>query len=404
MEEHTLLLAAATLFLYGLLARKIEQADITAPMLFTALGIACGPLGLNWISTGLNDELVMIIAEVTLAVVLFTDASQIRLKHLTQFERYPIRLLAIGLPLTIVCGALTGFWLTGLGWLNAIILAIILTPTDAALAQSVMEKKAIDRNLRHSINVESGLNDGIALPLLLLALALSQLGNIDQLNTSHWLEFISLQLILGTVAGVVIGRSGSYLINRAHYSHWISPLYQRLSSISIALMAFSAAELLQGNGFIAVFVAGLFMQTRHKIVIQRIKEFGEAEGELLTLSVFFIFGAVFIPLAWPYLTAEMVIYALFSLTLVRMLPVWLSLLGTGLAAKSKWFLAWFGPRGIASILYLLLVMQQTGSSDNLPELQATAIVTIALSVFLHGASTSLWIWLFKARSDKTDPT
>lgn len=102
MEEHTLLLAAATLFLYGLLARKIEQADITAPMLFTALGIACGPLGLNWISTELNDELVMIIAEVTLAVVLFTDASQIRLKHLTQFERYPIRLLAIGLPLTIV--------------------------------------------------------------------------------------------------------------------------------------------------------------------------------------------------------------------------------------------------------------------------------------------------------------
>lgn len=404
MEEHTLLLAAATLFLYGLLARKIEQADITAPMLFTALGIACGPLGLNWISTELNDELVMIIAEVTLAVVLFTDASQIRLKHLTQFERYPIRLLAIGLPLTIVCGALTGLWLTGLGWLNAVILAIILTPTDAALAQSVMEKKAIDRNLRHSINVESGLNDGIALPLLLLALALSQLGSINQLNTSHWLEFISLQLILGAVVGVLIGRSGSYLINRAHYSHWISPLYQRLSSISIALMAFSAAELLQGNGFIAVFVAGLFMQTRHKIVIQRLKEFGEAEGELLTLSVFFIFGAVFVPLAWPYLSADILLYALFSLTLVRMLPVWLSLLGTGLATKSKLFLAWFGPRGIASILYLLLVMQQTGNSDNYPLLQATAIVTITLSVFLHGASTSLWIWLFKARPDKTDPS
>ena len=398
MEQPILLLAAITLFVYGLLARKIDQADITAPMVITLLGIACGPLGLSWISLALDDQLIMQVAELTLALVLFTDAAQIRLKQLTSFERFPIRLLGIGLPLTIICGTLIAYWLLPLHWLAALLLAIILTPTDAALAQSVMDKKAINRKLRHSINVESGLNDGIALPVLLMALAVLKLDTIEQLDSYYWAEFIAVQLILGTVIGIAVGRSGGYLINQAHISRWISPMYQRLSSISLAIIAYSLAELFHGNGFIAVFLAGLFMKTKHKIVIERLKEFGEAEGELLTLSIFFIFGAVFIPLAWPYYNWTILLYALLSLTLVRMLPVWISLFATGLPLKHKAFLAWFGPRGIASILYLLLVMEQLSFNIDSPLAQSifsTAVLTIFLSIFLHGASTSLWIKLFK---------
>lgn len=394
MEEHILLMLAATLFAYGLLARKIAQADITAPMLFTALGIACGPAGLGWISATTTDHSIKVIAEITLILVLFSDAAQIRFKHLIQFERYPMRLLMIGLPLTVIAGTIAAYGLFQLPWFSALILAIILTPTDAALAKNVMEKKTIDRNLRHSINVESGLNDGIALPVLLLAIAVVNAGGIEQLDTGYWLEFISLQLIFGTLIGILIGRAGGFLINFTHKNRWISPMYQRLSSISLAIIAFSAAELLHGNGFIAVFLAGLSMQTKHKVVIERIKEFGEAEGQLLTLAVFFIFGAVFIPAAWPHLSQETLLYAFLSLTLVRMIPVWISLIGTGLSFKAKGFLAWFGPRGVASILYLLLVIDslsgQAGSSFY-NALLSTTVATILLSVFLHGLSTSLWI-------------
>lgn len=400
MAAHVLLLLALTLFGYGLFARKIDQADITAPMIFTLAGILCGPLGLSWIHADIRDHAIMLVAELTLVVVLFTDASQIRRKHLTQFERYPIRLLGIGLPLTIVAGTLVAVWLFDLAWPLAIVLAIILTPTDAALAQSVMDKKEIDKKLRHSVSVESGLNDGIALPLLLLSLAVLKLSNSSELDSFYWAEYISLQLVLGTLSGILIGRIGGYLINQAHLNRWISPMYQRLSSISLAVIAYSTAELMHGNGFIAVFLAGLFMQTKHKVVLSRIKEFGQAEGQLLTLAVFFIFGAVFLPLAWPYLTLPSLIYALLSLTLIRMLPVWISLLGTGLPIKSKAFLAWFGPRGIASILYLLLVMEQTGfalSTEVQQQLFTTAVLAIMLSIFIHGASTSVWSRLLKKK-------
>lgn len=393
MATHVLLLLAITLFGYGLLARKIDQADITAPMIFTLAGVLCGPLGLTWIHTDISDPAIMMIAEFTLVVVLFTDASQIRRKHLTQFERYPIRLLAIGLPLTIFCGTLAAFALFDLPWSLAVALAIILTPTDAALAQSIVDKTEINRNLRHSISVESGLNDGIALPLLLMVLALLKADGDVKLDSLYWAEYISLQLIFGTLSGIAIGRLGSYLINLASNSHWISPMYQRLSSISLAIIAYSSAEMLHGNGFIAVFLAGLLMQTKHKIVISRIKEFGEAEGQLLTLVVFFIFGAIFVPLAWQHISVNVVFYALLSLSLVRMIPVAISLLGTDLTAKEQLFLAWFGPRGIASILYLLLMLQQLNfqiTRQAEQQIFATVVVTVLLSIIIHGASTSIW--------------
>ncbi|WP_419811304.1 cation:proton antiporter [Bacterioplanoides sp.] len=398
MEESILLLVAVALFFYGLLARRIEQADITAPMIFTLLGVICGPLGLSLISGSPDNSSIFFVAELTLALVLFTDASQVQLKHLGQFEYFPLRLLSIGLPLTIIAGAAFAYWLLPIGMVAALLLAIILTPTDAALAQSVMEQKSINHNLREAVNIESGLNDGIALPILLMALALHSLSGGDQLDGAYWGEFIATQLIAGTIIGVLVGRVGSYLINIACQRDWISPVYQRLSSISLAIIAFSLAEVFHGNGFIAVFLAGLFLKTQHEVVIERLKEFGEAEGELLTLAVFFIFGVIFVPMAWPYINWNTLVYALFSLTLARMLPVWLSLAGTRLNLKEKLFLAWFGPRGIASVLYLLLVMEEFGfdqNSETLQTIAATSVVAILLSIFLHGASTKFWIKAFQ---------
>ncbi|ASP39246.1 hypothetical protein CHH28_11410 [Bacterioplanes sanyensis] len=391
MTESIILILAAALFGYGLIARKIEKEDITAPMLFVALGIIVGPLMLGWVEPSLASTGLQRIAELTLALVLFTEASQIERQQLWRYEAYPIRLLAIGLPLTVVCGAVVAFYWLQLDWYTAAILAVILTPTDAALAQSIMNKRQFDEQLRHSIAVESGLNDGIALPILLLFLAL--LAAAGEQDAWRWADFIGTQLILGALLGIAAGRLGGMLIDHAILHHWMPPLYQRLSSVALGILAYLGSEALGGNGFVAVFLAGLFLQSERKRVMSRLKEFGEAEGHLLSLVIFFLFGAIFVSIAWPLLTWAMLCYALLSLTVIRMLPVAISLIGTPLSASSRAFLAWFGPRGIASILYLLLTLEQLGYDAHMKHYDVvfgTSVLTILLSILLHGLTAGWW--------------
>ncbi|MAD45278.1 MAG: hypothetical protein CMI02_17525 [Oceanospirillaceae bacterium] len=384
------LILAGAVFSYALLSRWTEEKAFTAPMLFTALGILVGPLGLNLADFNHEGHNLMLLAEVCLALILFTDASQIKLSHLVKFEILPVRLLAIGLPLTIVFGTLVSQAMFASGWLMAMLLAIILTPTDAALAQSIFGRKDIDESLRHSITVESGLNDGIALPILLFVLALfvglNQQGGND-VDHWYWLLFISEQFLIGTLWGVISGRAGGWLVHFAYSHQLITPMYQRLAAIALALLAYSGAEALNGNGFIAAFVAGLLMQSGYKKVQSRLKEFNEAEGQLLSLLVFFFFGMIFVPGALADISLKSLIFALFALTLMRILPVFISLTGSGLPFQARLFLSWFGPRGIASIIYLLLVSEQIGlDADSHKELFATTVLTILLSIFMHGIS------------------
>jgi len=384
------LVIAAAVFAYALLSRWTEKQAVTAPMLFTALGIAVSPAVLGWSDMAAGGNGLMLLAEVCLAIILFTDASQIKLSHLVKFEILPIRLLAIGLPLTIVFGTLVSNAMFASGWLLSMLLAIMLTPTDAALAQSIFGRQDIDESLRHSITVESGLNDGIALPFLLFVLALllnlqhKEAGDVDHW---YWLIFISEQFLIGSLWGFLTGRGGGWLVNKAYNLQMITPMYQRLAATALALLAYSGAEILHGNGFIAAFVAGLFMHSGHRRVQARLKEFSEAEGQLLSLLVFFFFGLTFVPDALPDITLKSTIYAFFALTLMRILPVFISLAGSGLPFKARLFLAWFGPRGIASILYLLLIMEQIGMTSGIQrEFFATAVLTIMLSIFIHGIS------------------
>lgn len=390
MNEHQLLFTLAlSLFVFGVLARRIENLGITAPMLVTSVGIMVGPLGFHWLAPALDTAWLKTLAEFGLAVILFTDASQIQRSHLVKFEILPIRLLAIGLPLTMVLGALLAVPILGLSWLAACWLAIMLAPTDAALAQSIFSKQEIPERLRHSITVESGLNDGLALPILLFVLALMQAGQYAMINSWHWPLFLLQQFVVGTLTGLVVGRYGGRLIQFASDQRWMPPQYQRLSSLALALLAWAGAEVLGGNGFIAAFLAGLFLEAHRAVVIQRLREFGEAEGELLSLLVFFLFGLVFVAEAWPLLQWQHLLYALLSLTLVRILPVLIALIGSGLNLRSQLFLAWFGPRGIASILYLLLAVDQLGYASQIPEYNnifSTTVITVLLSIFIHGVS------------------
>ena len=402
LDSPLVLIVVASLFTYSLLSSRIEKYSVTAPMIFLLLGVIAGPLVLNWAAPGINASALMTFAELTLALILFTDASQVNRQHLLKFENIPIRLLAIGLPLTIVMGAFIAIGMFDFGWIGALVLAIILAPTDAALAQAIFNKTSIKEKLRHSITVESGLNDGLALPLLLIALAIISSGSINALDTSYWAHFISMQVFAGGITGIAIGYAGGYLIQKASDTHSMDPVFQRLASFALAIFTYCAAEHIGGNGFIAVFLAGLFLKTKHTVLIQRLKEFSETEGQLFTLLMFFLFGLIYIPDAASLFTWSSLGYALLSLTVIRMVPVCFVLFGTSLSLREKLFLGWFGPRGIASILYLLLTIETLGFSEKVPHydiLFSTSVLTIGISVFLHGLSVPFWLKTLQ-RADK----
>jgi NhaP-type Na+/H+ or K+/H+ antiporter len=396
-NDPLLLILAAGLLAFGLISQRIERIALTAPMLFLLLGVISGPVLLDWSAPAIESSALKIIAELTLALILFTDASQVQRSHLVKFENLPIRLLGIGLPLTIMAGAAVAFLLYPGHWQVAVMIGVILAPTDAALAQSVFSATAIKEKLRHSITVESGLNDGLALPFLLLIIAIASAGDLGTVDPWYWGNFLFMQIALGALVGIAVGYFGGYLLEQAGKNDWMNPVFQRLSSVALALVTYTGAEHIDGNGFIAVFMAGLFLHAGRTMVVTRLKEFGEAEGQLLTLVMFFLFGLIYVPDALPQITPETVIYALLSLTLIRIIPVVLALTGTGLDIKEKLFLGWFGPRGIASILYLLMVIEQLGFAEQLPGYQLlfpTVVATVVLSIFVHGMSVPLWVrWL-----------
>jgi sodium/hydrogen antiporter len=383
--EELIFFAALLVFAYGLVSAVADRSPITAPMVFVTVGIAAGPLGLDLLTVDVGSETVQLIAEITLVLVLFTAASTIDLRRLKGEYLIPLRLLAIGLPLMMVLGIIVAAWLfdDAAFWLIAV-MALILSPTDAALAQTVVGSKRVPAEVRDAIGVESGLNDGIALPPIMACIAaVGAAGSSPDLG--QWGAHLLTQIALGLVAGGLIGWIGGMLIDRAAKRRWMEPLYQRLASFALAVLCYSLAEELGGNGFIAAFLGGLMLGTRTPSVRERIREFGEAEGQQLALFVFLIFGLAMVPAVIDHFDLRALVYALLSLTLIRMLPVALSLLGARLGAPTVAFIGWFGPRGIASILYTLILIGELGF-DGQERIISVIVLTVLLSIFAHGIS------------------
>ena len=383
MEPTSIAVVALAVCLFAAFSRKAERSPLTPPMFFLAVGYCLGDAGLGWMRLDVDGEAIHVLAELTLVLVLFTDSARIDLTCLRREESLPARLLGIGMPLTIVVGAAAGMaLLPGLGWTEALLLAAILAPTDAALGQAVVSNPLVPVRIRQSLNVESGLNDGIALPVVLVLASLAG-AREEAGGAGYWLRFAALAVTLGPLAGWAVGFVGGRIVAWGTRSGWINDAFQRIAGLGLALLAFGAAELVGGNGFIAAFVAGLTLGNTARGVCQCLYEFGEAEGQLLTLLVFLAFGAAMLPEALPHVTGAAVLYALLSLTIVRMLPVALSLLGTGLRPASVAFLGWFGPRGLASILFALLVVEE-GRLETGPFLEAVVVLTVLASAVLHG--------------------
>lgn len=389
MSEYPIFVIIATLILgYGLFSKLAEKSIITPPMVFVFTGLLASFFLFDISKVGLHAPFVKIVAELTLILVLFLDASTINLKELIRDRKLPIRLLLIGLPITMIAGILTAIPLfPGVNiWVLAM-MALILSPTDAALGLAVVTSRFVPEKVRTAINVESGLNDGIALPPILICVAALSMTDSHGSGFSYWSLFTLKQFIYGPIIGGLVGFIGGKLVEKASNLGWMNATFQRLTSICLAILAYSLAETVHGNGFIAAYFAGLLLGTTNHEIRERIHEFGEAESQALQLFVFLLFGLILVPFAYPLWTWQMWLYAILSLTVIRILPVVISLSGFGLSKGDKFFIGWFGPRGIASILYLLMVVIEL-RMDGLRTMVAVIVLTVLLSIYLHGISAN----------------
>lgn len=389
MNETTLVLAAVLILLYGSVSRVAEKSLVTPAMVFMLAGVLFSPIGLDAVDVRPDDRAVELLAEIGLIIVLCADASKVDRHAIRQVEQLPIRLLVIGLPLTMALGAGLAWWIfggDGLPLAALALLGVLLAPTDAALGQAVIDSDAVPDDVRESLNVESGLNDGIALPAVFASMfALG--ADLADIPTDDWMRFTLLQIVLGPIAGAIVGGIGGRLIEASASRAWLDPAFLRLSMPSIALLGYAFAEAIGGNGFIGAFVAGFALGVRSPAVRAHMQTFGETEGTALSLLVMLLLGLVLVPAAAPHWSVTTTLYAVLSLTVVRMLPVAVSLLGLGLDWRTRLFIGWFGPRGIASILYLLMWVKYLGSGGY-ETLLATGVQTIALSVVLHGLTAA----------------
>lgn len=387
MDALSLAIIAGGLLLYSLVSGRLQGTIVTAPLVFIVFGFAIGSGGFNLASVDPGNSAIHFIAEFTLILVLFADAARIDIRSVRQDHNLPTRMLVIGLPLAIVAGTIVAskmfpafsFW-------EAALLAALLAPTDAALGQSVISTKAVPVRIRQAINIESGLNDGIALPVVLLLAAFAGTAH-GGAQASEWVNFGLLQVILGPLAGVVVGYIGARALDEAIERGWANTAFQGIGILSLAVFTYVAAELVGGNGFIAAFVGGMVFGNTIRHPCTFLFEFMESEGQLLMLITFMVFGAALLPEGVAHLNPANFLYALLSLTVIRMIPIVISLVGSGVRLPTQLFLGWFGPRGLASILFVLLILEESDVPHR-DELLSITVITVALSALLHGVSAA----------------
>ena len=396
MDYSDLAIIAAFAFLYSIIASRLGKTRFNGALVYVIAGFLCGGQAFGWIDVQIGGEGLKILAELTLALVLFTDSANTNLATLRRIETIPIRLLFIGLPLTLVFGFAAG-WLffDELGLFEIALLATMLAPTDAALGKAVVTNPAVPESVRESLNVESGLNDGICVPVLLFFLALA-VGDAESGHAAGLMAQLTLQAIgTGVLVGGVAGLVGGRLIRHCSTRGWVAGSWIQIPVIALALTCFATAQWLEGSGFIACFVAGMIFGTTEKGNKGRFLEAAEGVGDSMALVTWLMFGAVAVGVTWQYLDWRVIAYALTSLTVIRIVPVFLATLGLKLRWDTRLFMGWFGPRGLASIVFVVLVTDETLPGSEV--LATTVTWTILLSVLLHGLSANALSKAYGAR-------
>ena len=402
MSVADLAIVAALIFGWGAFSARLERFDVTAPVTFVLAGLLLthGPLaGLGIVP---SNELIKELAEFTLALVLFSDASRVGLHELRVDAGLYVRLLGVALPLTIGLGTVLALALTGSSIWLALLIGAALAPTDAALGAGMMTNPVVPARIRRLVNVESGLNDGIATPFVSVALAGAAVGGEV---AGHGPAKAVAELAVGLLVGAAVGGAGGLLVNAARRRGWAADGFAGAAVLGLAVCVYASAVAVHGNGFIAAFVGGLAFGTTGGRRGEPLVPFVEETGALVSLLVWLAFGAVALVPAIKTLTGPMVLYAILSLTIVRMVPVTVALVGARLGWATVTLVAWFGPRGLASVVFALLALEELGT-PTAERAVAVITITVLLSVVAHGATAEpLAAWYAKrlARSAAGGP-
>ena len=385
ISPESILVVAGLFVAYALVSRRLDRWSVSGPLVFTAVGVLLGPPALGVIGGRFDEGAVELLAEATLVVLLFGDATRIDLRVLRPQVRLPARMLGIGLPLTLAAGtAVTALVIDGLSLAEAAVVAAVLTPTDAALGQAVVGNPRVPVKVRQALNVESGLNDGLMLPAITVLTALAA-ADAGLESPGFWVGFAARQIGFGVLVGVAIGAVGGWVLDHYASRGWVEGAMRQIAVLALAVAAFAGAEAVDGNGFVAAFVGGMAFGYVAGERCADAADFTEDEGQLLSLLTFLFFGALLLGPRLDDLSLPVALCAVASLTLVRVVPVILSLLGEGLAWPTMGYLAWFGPRGLASILFGISVVEEIGEANGDLVLDVVAW-TVAGSIVAHGLS------------------
>jgi NhaP-type Na+/H+ or K+/H+ antiporter len=379
-------------FAYSLVAERMERTPLTAPMLFTLGGILVFLVAPVPIKAEAKSRVFLTLAEIALVLLLFVDATRVDLRVLRGNQSLPSRLLLIAMPLMILLGALVAKLLVpGLSIWEAAILAAVLAPTDASLGEAVVKDPRVPQRIRQALNVEAGLNDGLSVPFLLLFIGLAEeyTAHAGQVLLGSVVE----QLGFGLLIGLAIGLLGGWLLAKAQQRGWTHAAHEQYGLLALPLLCFVVSEPVAASPFIAAFAAGLALKLVYRATDEHLVGFSDREGHLLVFFIFFVFGLI-VARRWASVTPALALYAVLSLTLVRMLPVAISMVRTRLSAASVLFMGWFGPRGLASIVLGLVYLEHEAYLPGEPLIMAAVGATVLLSIFAHGLSASPGIRLY----------
>jgi NhaP-type Na+/H+ or K+/H+ antiporter len=378
---------AAFLLIYSAFAGRVERSWISGPIVFTGVGFILGPDGLGVLRLDIGGEGLRVLAELTLAMVLFTDAANADFSVVRRNLGLPERLLGIGLPLTIVLGfLLAAIMFPSLETLEIALLAAMLAPTDAALGKPVVTNRTVPAVMREALNLESGLNDGICVPIVVLLIGLAIGTQIEGDKMVHVARVVIEEIGIGAAIGLALTWCTARMLRFSERRGWISEHWVEIPIVALAAACFAAAQAAGGSGFIACFVGGLLLsglRERHK---EELLRGAEHTGEALALLTWVVFGGIVVARMIDRVTWPALLYAVLSLTVIRMLPVFLCLIGTRTSTADKLFIGWFGPRGLATIVFAVLVLDEKLPGNDTIILAAGW--TVLLSVIAHGLTAN----------------
>jgi len=378
---------ALFIFCYSMVAGRLERAATSGPIVFVVAGLLMGPLGLGWFDGDISRTGLRVLADLTLALILFIDAANADLAILKRQFRIPSRMLIVGLPGVIFLGTITAALLfETLSLSEAAILGTILAATDAALGKAVITNKAVPVQIREGLNIESGLNDGLCVPILFVLIALALGSGTEGGSTTLALKLVIQELGIGLLVGLGLSAVGAWLLRWCWNQGWVTEVWKQVTVVGLAIACFSVAQSLHGSGYIAAFTGGLLFGFMAKEATHRLVLAAEGIGETLALMTWMLFGATVIGQSVQYFTWEMIVFALLSLTVIRMLPIFLSLTGTGESTASKLFLGWFGPRGLASIVFAIIVVNKGVPAAKF--IAMVVVLTVFFSLVAHGVSAN----------------